>query len=165
MKISIIVAVAENGVIGANNALLWRLSKDLQMFKTLTSGHHILMGRKTFDSIGKPLPNRTSIVISNSTSFLGEGVFVFNNIEKGIEFARSRNESELFIIGGGKIYEQVLPIADTLYYTKVHASLKGDAFFPVLSDKEWRILQSEKFNKDDKNEYDFDFQILEKTHI
>lgn len=160
--ISIIVATAENGVIGKDNQLLWKLSADLKQFRILTTGHSVIMGRKTFESIGRPLPNRTNIVVSRQKDLiLPEGVLKVNSLEAAIETAKnySGNE-EIFIIGGGNVYEQALKITDKIYLTEVKASIEGDAFFPALNIDEWKEIARILHQKDEKNEYDFDFVEL-----
>jgi dihydrofolate reductase len=135
MIISIIVAVAENQVIGFDNHLLWHISEDLKRFKNLTTGHHVIMGRKTYESVGKPLPGRVNIVISRQENFKVEGCLVANSLENALELAKQ--DSEVFIIGGGEIYNQALPITDKIYLTRVHAGFPGDTFFPELNLSEW----------------------------
>jgi len=135
MTISIIVAVAENQVIGYNNQLLWHIREDLQRFKSLTLGHHIIMGRKTYESIGRPLPGRVNIIISHQENMRVEGCVVAKSIEEALEIAKL--DSEVFIIGGGEIYRQILPIVNRIYFTRVHASYPGDTFFPELNLKDW----------------------------
>ena len=132
---SIIVAVAENDAIGYDNHLLWHISEDLKRFKNLTIGHHIIMGRKTYDSIGKPLPGRVNVIISRQENLKIEGCIVVKSLEESFEFAK--NDSEVFIIGGGEIYKQALPIVDKIYLTRVHAGFAGDTFFPELNLSEW----------------------------
>ncbi len=161
MKISLVVAAAENGAIGKNNQLLWRLSADLQRFKQLTTGHHILMGRKTYNSIGKPLPNRTNIIISKDTNLQIEGAVIFDDLLKGIEFARQQQENELFIIGGGTIYTQAMPLASNIYLTEVAINLEGDTYF-TYQPGEWNISHQESFPVDEKNEYPTTYKILER---
>jgi dihydrofolate reductase len=157
MDISIIVAVADKGVIGNDNQLLWRLSEDLKLFKKRTTGHAIIMGRKTFDSIGKPLPNRVNIVISRSKDLKIEGCTVVNSLEKAIDVANQQTDkNEIFIIGGEKIYTLAETIANKLYLTKVNATLEGDAFFDLKPYKNWTKVSSVSYKKDEKNEYDFD---------
>jgi dihydrofolate reductase len=157
MDISIIVAVADKGVIGNDNQLLWRLSEDLKLFKKRTTGHAIIMGRKTFDSIGKPLPNRVNIVISRSKDLKIEGCTVVNSFEKAIDVANQQTDkNEIFIIGGEKIYTLAETIANKLYLTKVNATLEGDAFFDLKPYKNWTKVSSVSYKKDEKNEYDFD---------
>ncbi|NVO08726.1 MAG: dihydrofolate reductase [Bacteroidales bacterium] len=135
MTISIIVAVAENQIIGYNNQLLWHIKEDLQRFKSLTLGHHIIMGRKTYDSIGRPLPGRTNVVITRDKNYQADGCIVVNSLEDALNIASQ--DSEVFIIGGGDIYRQTLSLADRIYFTRIHASFSGDTFFPELDLKEW----------------------------
>lgn len=163
--ISIIVATAENGVIGKDNQLLWKLSADLKHFRILTTGHSVIMGRKTFDSIGRPLPNRSNIVISRQKDLtLPEGVFKVNSLEQAIEFAKKQaGNEEIFIIGGGNIYEQALDLTDKIYLTEVKASIEGDAFFPKINKNDWEEIARISHQKDDKNEHDFNFVELQKT--
>jgi dihydrofolate reductase len=136
------------------------LPADLKYFKSLTTGHAILMGRKTFDSIGKPLPNRTNIIISRNISTI-EGCHVFNSIEAGIEFAKNLNETELFIIGGDSIYKQSLSLTNTVYLTRIQHTFNADAFFPSLKN-DWQLTNEEKHLADEKNQFDFSFQVFEK---
>jgi dihydrofolate reductase len=161
MKISIIVAADEQNGIGKNNELLCHLPADLKYFKNLTTGHSILMGRKTYESIGKPLPNRTNIVISRNTNFI-EGCFVFNTIEAGIAYAKTLNETELFIIGGDSIYAQVLNESDTIYLTRTHHVFEADAFFPSL-ESNWKLISEIKNLADEKNKFDYSFQVFERA--
>jgi dihydrofolate reductase len=163
MLISIIVAVSENGAIGKNNELLWRLSEDLKIFKRRTSGHAIIMGRKTFDSIGKPLPNRLNIVISRNSALKIDGCEIANSLEKAIEIAKEKSEKdEIFIIGGEKIYNLSLNLANKVYLTKVKAKIDGDAFFDISLFEKWKIVSKIDFKNDEKNEYDFEILELEK---
>lgn len=160
--LSIIVAVAENGVIGKDNKLLWRLSDDLKNFKRLTTNHAIIMGRKTFDSIGRALPNRINIVISRSKTLKIEGCEVVNSIEAATEIAAKLSDAnEVFIIGGDTIYRQTLPLAATIYYTKVYATMDGDAFFPALG-SEWQETERTAFTANEKNEFNFDVITFKK---
>jgi dihydrofolate reductase len=162
--ISIIVAVSENGVIGKDNQLLWRLSDDLKQFKKLTTGHCIIMGRKTFESIGKPLPNRTSIIISRQKDFLVENCHVVNSLQKAVELANLLQQNqEVFIIGGGNVYEQALGISTKMYLTEVLTKIDGDTFFSF--DKgEWREISRIHHPADERNEYAFDFVELLKIN-
>jgi dihydrofolate reductase len=162
--ISIIVAVSENGVIGKDNQLLWRLSDDLKQFKKLTTGHCIIMGRKTFESIGKPLPNRTSIIISRQKDFLVENCHVVNSLQKAVELANLLQQNqEIFIIGGGNVYEQALGISTKMYLTEVLTKIDGDTFFSF--DKgEWREISRIHHPADERNEYAFDFVELLKIN-
>ncbi len=158
MKISIIVAISDNNVIGKDNVLLWHLSGDMQFFKRTTTGHHILMGRKTFESLGKRLlPNRTSIVISRDNSYeVPEGGILANSIEDAI--SKIQNETEAFFIGGEQIYKSALAFADTLYITRVHHKFEGDAFFPEIDKSQWELVSQEPHSADEKNEYDYTFE-------
>lgn len=162
MIVSIIVATDLNNGIGKDNQLLWRLSDDLKIFKKLTSNHHILMGRKTFDSIGKPLPNRINLVLTSKESVALEGCIVISSLDEGIRFAKEAGENELFIIGGGKVYEQALALVDKIYLTKVKTNLVADTFFPKINEAEWDLVELLPFKKNEKNEYDFDFMVLNK---
>lgn len=162
MKISSIVAVAENGVIGKDNDLPWRLSDDLKFFKKTTSGHHIIMGRKNYQSIGFPLPKRTNIILTKNPFFIVSNCLIANSIEEALDLALQNGEEEVFIIGGAKIYEQTMDIIDTLYYTEVHAKPEGDVYFPDIDWSEWELLHAEKFEANDKNMYPFTIKTFQK---
>ncbi len=151
------MAADENNGIGKNNQLLCHLPADLKYFKNLTTHHAILMGRKTFDSIGKPLPNRTNIIVSRSDLNI-EGTYCFNSIDEGISFAKSQNETELFIIGGDSIYKQSMDVLNTVYLTRIHHSFEADAFFPALQEEYWQLNQNEFHAADEKNKFEFSFQ-------
>ncbi len=156
--IVIIAAVAENNALGKNNDLLWHLPNDFKRFKEITTGHHIIMGRKTFESFPKPLPNRTHIIISRQKDFLKQGCVVVDTIEKAIE-ACPKNE-DIFIIGGGEIYKQSISLADQLDITRVHQSFEADVYFPEIDSKIWE-LTSESFQpKDEKHLFDYTFQTF-----
>lgn len=161
MIISIVVAVSKNNVIGKDNQLLWKLSDDLKRFKKLTTNHCIVMGRKTYDSIGKALPNRINIIITKNKNFHVDDAIILHNIQDVIEYAKSKNETELFIIGGGEIYKQVLGITNKIYLTKVDVDIDGDTFFHYNM-QEWRICYEELIAKNDKNEYNSIYQELER---
>lgn len=157
MKISIVVAVANNGIVGNKGQLPWRLSADLQHFKQVTLGKTVLMGRKTFESIGKALPQRQNWVISTQSNYvLPEGVRLFSSLEAALTQANTENLDELCVIGGGEIYRQILPLTDTIYLTKVDASPEGDTSFPELSPDDWTSVEKKMYTKDEKNEYDFE---------
>jgi dihydrofolate reductase len=162
MRISFIVAKSENNVIGINNKLPWHLKDDLQNFKKITMGHHILMGRRTYESIGKALPGRMSLVVSTEPKANQESVLWFNSIFRAIKQAERNGETELFIIGGEKIFKSSLSLADRIYLTDVKANLKGDAFFPQLSIKNWKKVSEQVFLKSADNEYEFVFSILDR---
>jgi dihydrofolate reductase len=163
MNISIIVAVAENGVIGKDNQLLWKLSADLKRFKNITSNHFIVLGRKTFESIGKPLPNRTSLIISKNYTCDFENCFVFNTINDAIDFAKQQNQEEIFVIGGGEIYKQTLPLANKIYLTLVHTEIDGDTYFDY-DESNWKVKHKQIVLKDEKNEFDSTYLILEREN-
>jgi len=158
--ISIIVAVAENNVIGKDNNLIWHLPKDLKHFKETTTGHFIIMGRKTFESNGRPLPNRTNVIITKDKNYQAEGCVILHSLEDAINIAK--NDSEVFIIGGGEIYKQAMPIADRIYLTKVHHLFDGDTFFPEINMKDWTEVSRKDFESDEKNKYAFSILILER---
>jgi dihydrofolate reductase len=162
MKLSLIVAVAENGVIGHNNQLIWHLPNDLKQFKRLTTGHCIIMGRKTFESIGKPLPNRTSIIISRNSDFQVEGCITVDSLENAILEAKKIENDEAFIIGGAEIYRLALLIIDKIYLTEVHHAYEGDTFFPVIDKTVWQETQREDFDIDEKHKVKYSFVELEK---
>ncbi|MFD2033555.1 dihydrofolate reductase [Belliella marina] len=158
MTISIIVAKAKNNVIGKDNQLVWRLSSDLRLFKKITTGHHIIMGRKTYESMGKPLPNRTSIVITRNKDFkIPEGHHVVNSLEEAVRLCIGKNLGQVFIIGGAQIYSEAIAICDEMLITEVDANPEGDVYFPKFNSSEWKKDAVEHFYKDEKNEYNFDF--------
>ncbi len=154
MSISLIVAAAENNAIGKDNALLWHLSADLKRFKALTTGHPVIMGRKTFESIGKPLPNRRNIVISRSVPAI-EGCEVVVSVDEALALVKSGEEA--FIIGGGSIYKALWDKADRLYLTSVKTALEGDTFIPEVKLDEWEEVKREDFDADEKNEFGYSF--------
>lgn len=153
--ISIIVAVAENGVIGDKNQLLWHISEDLKHFKAITSGHPVVMGRKTYESLGRPLPNRTNVVITRQEIEI-EGCRVVHSLEEA--FALFPADEEIFVIGGAEIYAQALPLADKFYLTRVHRSYAGDTCFPEWNPAEWRLVACEAQNCGAKYPYPFTFE-------
>lgn len=160
MDISIIVAVAENNVIGNDNQLIWHIPGDLKRFKALTMGHHIIMGRKTWESIGRPLPGRTSVVVTRNTQFKADGAKVVHSLDDAIAIASA--DSEVFIIGGGELYQQALPVASKLYLTKVHRSYEGDVSFPEISPDEWKEVHSEKGKPTDTDRLEYTYVDLER---
>jgi dihydrofolate reductase len=154
--IIMIAAVAENNALGKNNELVWHLPNDFKRFKSLTTGHHIIMGRKTFESFPKPLPNRTHVIITRQNDYdVPEGCIVVNSLKKAIEVC-PENE-EIFIIGGGQIYKQSIEIADKIELTRVHTTVEADAFFPEIDEDVWEVIQSEYHPKDEKHKYDFTY--------
>jgi dihydrofolate reductase len=158
---TIVVAMGEKNEIGADNKLLWHLPKDLKHFKDLTSGHPVIMGRKTYESIGKALPNRTNIVISRKKDWFQEGILIVGSIKEALKFAKKIDE-EVFIIGGGNIYEQTMEKADKLEVTLVKTELKADTYFPKIDPKVWKKTNEIFHEKDEKNEFDFYFQTYER---
>lgn len=163
MKISIIVAKLLNNVIGKGNQLIWRLSSDMKLFKSKTTGFPIVMGRKTYESMGKPLPNRTSIVITRNKDYqLPEGHFLVHSLEEAIQLCISRKFDQVFIIGGAEIYHQAIPLCDELLVTEINAILEGDVFFPEIDPEKWERISEVQFQKDEKNDYDFNFVTYKK---
>lgn len=160
MIISLLVAMDEKRGIGKAGGLPWRLSSDLKRFRGLTMGHHIIVGRKTFESIGRPLPGRHMIVVTRNESFAPEGCFITHSVEAAIGLARERGEGELFICGGAEIYAQSLGAADRMYLTLVHADSDADTFFPEWDSDEWTEVESEHHTADEKNQHPFTFKVL-----
>jgi dihydrofolate reductase len=158
--VSLIVAMDRNRGIGVDNKLPWRLSADLKRFRELTMGHHIIVGRKTFESIGKPLPGRETIVVTRDKNYRVEGCHIVHSVEEAISLARSRGESEVFVCGGAEIYAQSLQMADRLYLTLVDAEVTADAFFPEWNENEWLEQESAPHPADEKNQYPFVFRRL-----
>jgi dihydrofolate reductase len=158
--ILLVVAVAENGVIGKDNALLWRLPDDLKQFKAVTMGKPVIMGRKTYDSIGKPLPGRTNIVISRQPGLRIEGCTVVDSLDAAFDAAGA--VPEVTVIGGADIYRQALPLAEMIYLTEVHAAFDGDVTFPDLSPDEWRETSRVPHPMDERHAYAFTFVTLQR---
>jgi dihydrofolate reductase len=161
MHISILAAVAENGVIGRDGRLPWHLGDDLKRFKRLTMGHTIVMGRKTWESIGRPLKGRRMVVITRQTDYRAEGVEVMSGLDRALEVAATVGEEQVFVIGGGEIYRLALPRADRLYITRVHANVEGDAYFPELDANAWRMVESDAHAANDENDHPFTFETYE----
>ncbi len=154
-------AVAQNGVIGRDNDLPWRLPADLRRFKRKTMGHHLLMGRKTWESIGKPLPGRTSVVISRGRPELPEGVRLAGSLRAAIEIAQAAGDDEAFVVGGEAIFREALTCADRLYLTLVEAEVEGDRFFPQIDEAAWRLMTTRRRKPDRRHAYPMEFQLLE----
>lgn len=154
--IIMIAAAAENNALGKNNELVWHLPNDFKRFKSLTTGHHIIMGRKTFESFPKPLPDRVHIVISRQVNYKPEGCIVVDSIEKAIALCPENDDS--YVIGGGEIYNLALPFTDIIELTKVHHSFDADAFFPKINKSEWVLVESEENYKDEKHLYDYTYE-------
>ena len=160
MRLSIIAAMSANRVIGSNNDLPWRLPADWKRFKSLTMGHHLIMGRKTFESIGQPLPGRTTIVITRQTGFAPARVLVAHSIDQALQLVAGDNE--VFVFGGAQIYQQMLPRADRLYLTSIHEEFEGDTNFPEFEESDWLLISEETQEPDEKNPYPYSFLIYEK---
>ena len=156
--ITIIAAVSENNALGKDNKLVWHLPNDFKRFKELTTGHYIIMGRKTFESFPKPLPNRTHIIVTRQKYYSPEGCIVVNSIEEAI--AKCPKKEEIFIIGGGEIYKQSLPYSDKIQLTRVHGNLEADTHFPEINLNIWKLVFEESHKKDDKHNFDFTFQTF-----
>lgn len=167
MVISFIVAVSENNAIGKNNTLPWYLPEDLKFFKRTTMGKPVVMGRKTFESLGRPLPGRLNIVLTKSKDFVApEGVLVYHDINAAVERLKSEPVEESFIIGGGQIFESTMPVADRMYITRVHATIAdADAFFPDVDHTHWKLVWEEKHNADETHQYSYDFQKFERVEL
>ncbi len=161
--ISLIVAAASNNAIGKEGQLLWHLPKDLKFFKNTTWGHPVIMGRKTFEAVNKPLPGRTNIVITSNREWQYPGVIVCGSLEESLQHARATHVSEIFIIGGGEIYRQSMDIADRVYLTRVHANLDGDTFFPDM-DESWKLEENIDFGTDGKHAYPFSIQTWDRKN-
>lgn len=158
--VSIIVAVAKNGVIGDKNSLLWHISEDLRFFKQTTSGHPVIMGRKTYESLGRPLPNRTNVVISRTATAI-EGCTVAHSLEEAV--AMFPHDEEIFIIGGAQIYALALDIADRIYITRVEHEYEGDTSFPTWDESQWHLVQSERHECGEKYPYPFAFEVYQRA--
>ncbi len=155
--LKILVAFDENRVIGKNNALIWHLPADLKRFKALTTGQVIIMGRKTYESIGRPLPNRTTVVISRQQDLKIEGVILARSVEEAILKAKSISRDDIFIVGGAEIYQLSLPLADQILVTQLHDIFEGDAFFPEISPAIWKVTEQERGVTDEQNAYQFSY--------
>jgi len=167
MIISMIAALTKNRVIGKNNDLPWKLPDDMKFFMETTKGHHVILGRKNYDSIPprfKPLPNRTNIVVTRQKNFHAPGCIVVDSVEKGLKIAKENNEREAFIIGGAEIYKLGLPYADRLYLTEIDADIDGDTYFPKIDETKWRESSRIHHSKDDRHAYSFDFVIYDKIN-
>ena len=165
MIVSIIVAMDEQRGIGVGNRLPWHLSSDLKRFKALTMGHHLLMGRKTYESIGRPLPGRTMIVISRRKYYQPEGVLVVGSLDEGLELAEGWDEVEAFVIGGGEIFAQALPITDRIYLTLVQTVAECDVFFPEIDMRGWRVGTEISVVKEEKDDHPSVFRILDRINL
>ena len=160
--ITIIAAIAKNNALGKDNDLIWHLPADLKRFKKVTTGHHILMGRNTFESIGKPLPNRTTIIITRNKNYFKDGCLIAHSLEEAIDLVE--NDEHIFIIGGAQIYKETIAkgLADQLDITQVHHEFEADAFFPEIDLNIWEEFKREDFKADEKNKYDYSFLSFKK---
>ena len=161
MLISAIVAVSENNVICPHGHLPWHLSADLKRFKAITTGHSIILGRKNYDDIGRPLPNRTNYVLTRNASFEAPGCIVCSSLETALAKAEAAGETECFIIGGAAVYREAMPRVKKLYLTKVLSQVQGDVFFPEWGEG-WRMVSEEAFPADEKNDFPTAFQVWER---
>ncbi|MFC4686989.1 dihydrofolate reductase [Epilithonimonas pallida] len=161
--ITIIAAIGNNNALGKDNRLIWHLSKDLKRFKTLTEHHPVVMGRKTYESIGKALPNRTNIVVSRKENWFEENILIVSTLKEAIKFAKKIDE-DIFIIGGGDIYGQTIELADRLEITRVNGDFEADTFFPQIDPETWQKTDEECHSKDDKNDHDFCFQTYKRIN-
>lgn len=159
--ITIIAAIGRNYELGKDNKLLWHLPSDFNHFKRLTTGHCIIMGRKTFESLPKLLPNRKHIVITRQTNFTAEGCHIVSSLQEAISVAQTTDENS-FVIGGGEIYRQAISVADVLEITRVEADFQADTFFPEINPKCWNLVKNEFHSKDEKHQFDFYFQTYTK---
>ena len=164
MKLSLIAALATNNVIGRNNQVPWHLPTDLRRFKALTMGHHLIMGRRTFESVGRPLPGRVNVIITRNEDWTSEGVTIVHSLEEAVRLAANAGDEEAFIAGGAQIYELAMHRADRMHLTRVHAEVEGDTWFPEFDDvSEWHLTDAEHFDADEKNEYPFSFLTYDRA--
>ena len=165
MLISLVVAAAENNAIGKDNGMLWHLPNDLKYFKNVTWGMPVLMGRKTFESFGngKPLPGRANIILTRKKDYRPAGVVTVQSMDDAYFFVNENDFNELMVIGGGEIYNMMMPKADRIYMTRVHCSFTdADAFFPSIDEKKWKLKSREDFTADDKHQYAYSFEVWNK---
>ena len=164
MKLSILAAVSENGVIGREGQLPWHLPDELKYVKRITMGHTLLMGRKTYESIGRPLPGRTSIVVSRQLDYAPHpDVIVARDFARAVDVARKRDESECFVFGGASLYREALPQAQRLYLTRVHTEVEGDAFFPAFDEARWKCVAHERHEADERHAHAFSLRVYERS--
>ena len=158
--IILIAAAAENNAIGKNNDLIWHLPDDFKRFKKLTSGHPIIMGRKTFESLPGLLPKRTHIAITRKKDYFPKGCLVAHSLEKAIKLAKEETDGDIYVIGGGEIYKKSLKYADKIELTRVHSTFDADTFFPEFNEENWELLNEEYHGKDDRHKHDFTYQTF-----
>lgn len=165
MIISLIAAMSQNRVIGRDNDLPWKLPDDMKFFQRTTRGHVVIMGRKNYDSLPasyKPLPNRTNVILTRQAGFKAEDCVVFDNLEGALNFSKNKGEQEVFVIGGGQIYDQAIEKSDRIYLTEIEAEIDGDTFFPELG-ADWKEVSREHHSADERHQYAFDFVTYEKA--
>jgi len=159
--ITIIAAIGKNGELGKDNDLIWHLPNDLKRFKKVTAGHHVIMGRKTYESLGRPLPNRTNIIITRNTTYTAKGCVIVNSLQAALEVAKA--DDKPFILGGAQIYKLAIEIADILDITHVDAALEADAFFPEIDTKKWKEIARENHHIDEKHQFNYSFVTYKKV--
>ncbi|MDA0279009.1 MAG: dihydrofolate reductase [Proteobacteria bacterium] len=167
MKLALICAMSENRVIGRDNGLPWHLSEDLKYFRRTTMGNCMIMGRNTWESIGRALPGRTSIVITSNAEYHAEGAEVVESLQQAIERAeavsKETNSTQAFVIGGAVLYQAALPLADTLYLTRVHAKVEGDTILHEFDESNWKEISREKYQRDESNQYDYSICVMQRV--
>jgi dihydrofolate reductase len=162
MIIALVLAVSENGVIGKDNALPWRLPADLRYFRKVTASYPLIMGRKTFDSVGRPLPGRRNIIITRQANFQIPGCDVVHTLDEAIQLAQSTNAPQISIVGGAEIFRQALPLATRIYLTRIHAEFEGDAFFAIPDPEKWKEVSRDDHLADAENPYSYSFIVYER---
>ena len=160
-KAFLIVAVSENGVIGDKNQLPWHISADLKRFRKLTTGHHLILGRKTFESINRLLPDRTMVIVTRNSEYFFAGAKIASNLEQALLLAEE--DPQPFIAGGAEIYRQSVPLVHRIHLTRVHCQIDGDTFFPEVDWADWKLVESERFDADKKNQYDYSFEVYDRA--
>ncbi len=162
-RLSLIVAMARNRVIGRDNAIPWRLPAELKLFKSLTMGHHIVMGRKTYESIGRLLPGRTTVIVTRNGEYAVAGALIAHTLEDAM--ACCGNDDEIFVIGGAELFKDALPIADRIYLTVIDADIPGDTVMPGFNLVDWKQASTQRYAADEKNRYDYTFSVFDRLHV
>jgi dihydrofolate reductase len=162
--VSLIAAIDEKGGIGKNNQIPWHLPSDLRRFKKITMGHYLIVGRKTYETIGGLLPGRIMIIVTHQRDYYAAGCLIVNSLDAAIRIAAEKQETEVFIIGGGEIFTQAISVADKIYLTSVHTNLKVDVFFPKVDDFHWETIETEEIKQDENDDYPMDFKVLIRVH-